>query len=264
MRRARLPKQAPGSGSAAGDWSPVDRGWYLVLDLWRGAGKLPEEVAALHAQHPGAIAIVDERGLCVYRNVYRPGDLGVLLDLWPLVRGWPGVALSLSGWPAEPADIDAFLERYVDHVISEGRPDGQCVEGVDFPRHLGCRDRCVVLRWTGEAEGAVGPYWFDFTRDVGRGEWMLDRHRLRHYLQPIRERGGCPALNMAAIDAALRIQPDRILVASGGIWRLVTYNSVERLEPRDAERYHADLAKRFRPHADWRQDTTKLRIGPED
>jgi len=235
-------------------WSPADRGWVLVLDFRRVDVEKIDAAIALHARQPGAVRMLDERGTCIYRNIYRPPDLALFRDLWRLASEWPGTQAYLSGQPTDRDEIDAFIDRYVDHVLSEGREERSCADHGDYPAHLGCRDHHIRLRLGPELRDSRRPYWFDFARPLSRGEWLLDRHRMQAFLSPLRQRNGCPALSFPRIGAAIDRLPERLDVT--GIWRYepnpLGYPATRRLVPRHSDRYHAYLAKLFRESEEWR------------
>ncbi len=235
-------------------WSPVDRGWYVVLDFRRIDVRGIDEAIALHAEHPGAVRMLDERGGCIYRNTYRAGDLAEFRSLWRLAGDWPGVQAHLGGWPADRGDIDAFTDCHVDHVLSEGRDVQACADYGEYPSYLGCRDRHIRLSLGPTMIDPERPHWFDFARPVAKSQWMLDRHRMRSFLSPLRRRAACPALSWPLMESAIDRLPEQLEVA--GIWRYepnpLGYPAPRRLVPRNADRYHAFLSKLFREGDEWR------------
>ena len=53
----------------------VDRGWYAVTEFERTASVNFQRTVELSRRHPGCAALIDERNILIYRNVYRKEDL---------------------------------------------------------------------------------------------------------------------------------------------------------------------------------------------
>jgi hypothetical protein len=249
------PRSLPGGDEAS--WVPVDRGWNLVLDFQRIDRPDMEQIIARHADHPAAVRILDERGTCIYRNIYQPEDLLLFRQQWRALSGWPGVNLYLQGWPAAAEEIDHFLDCHIEHILGEGRDPGRCAEGKLFPDYLGCRDSHIRLRYHPGPPDSTRPHWFELSRPLSPESWALDSHRIQAFLNRLRRRAACPALSFSRIDACLARLPERIDVAETGIWKYdytpLAIPFQKRLIPRDADRYHAYMEQLFRDSGVWQQ-----------
>lgn len=232
------------------EWTPVDRGWHIVLDFRRIETAGIESAIALHSTHPEAVRILDERGACVYRSIYRGQHLREFRELWRRVAAWPGVQIHLNGLQADANEIEAFLDCHIDHVLSAGRKPEECVGVDDFPSHVGCRDHQIRFRYRAGPPQPARPHWFELSRPISPATWVLDRHRMAAHLGRLRQRAACPALSWPQAEAALKLLPDRIEVSDRGIWRYehdrFAIPFEKRLVPRDVDRYHAYMAQLFR------------------
>lgn len=225
------------SGSRA-EWKAVDRGWYAILDFRGDRRRRIDDARDMNATHPGAVRIVDEQGSIVHRNVYRPQDLRELAALWAIVGEWPGTEVYIEGRPIKARAVEEFLDCYVEKVISEGRPPSRCSDFVGHPSYIGCRDRHVAidLRQTDDRI-PQRPYWFEFAQARTPSDWRIDPAKIRHFLEPIAPREGCPALRDTGqwIDRL----PTRVEVPGAGVWRVVRAPQGPVLAPRDRGRYEA-------------------------
>ncbi len=252
-----VPESGDGADDERGEWTPVDRGWNLVLDFQRLDRPDMDEIVARHALHPGAVRLLDEQGACIHRNIYQAKDLRLFRENWRRLSGWPGVQAYLNGWPASGEEIESFLDCHIEHVLDQGHDADRCAVGGEFPDHLGCHDYHIRLRYRPGPPESARPHWFELSRPLSPETWMLDTHRIQAFLNRLRDRMACPALSFQQINACLKQLPERIDVAETGIWKYdytpLAVPFEKRLIPRDADRYHAYMEQLFRNSGVWDQ-----------
>lgn len=161
--------------------------------------------------HPNFIALMDERNVLVYRNIYRQDALAQFQEMYKLIKHWKGAKLYLSG---ERVDFDMLgggircylqKEQIACEQFSEADVSHRSNTG-----YLGCRRSHISMAWhPSQPFDRFG--WFMFG--------ALDSYRMYHIkkeelegavISDLIEYRACPLLEFDTIHQIIRQLPERI------------------------------------------------------
>ena len=195
----------------------VNRGWYAVTEFERAASVNFQKTLELSRRHPGFAALIDERSIVIYRNVYRKEDLLEFQAMVKLIKNWRGTKLYLNGERIEADGLGAGISCFIHTVLSQGATAAQPEQCRIFssaaaaPRGcVGCRRSRMSMAWDG-AGSPDAPVWFAFGHLDANLVYHIHREDLENaVISELLEYEQCPLLDLEGARRFLRSLPKRI------------------------------------------------------
>lgn len=202
------------------------REWYIVTEFERTPSVNFRRAVELSQTHPGFAALMDERNILIYRNIYRKEELLQFQALLKLIKNWKGSKLYLNGERVEAENLGSGIQCFAQTVLSAGtsseRPE-QCQifqrEAATASGCLGCRRSHVSMEWQGQASAETS-VWFAFGHVDKNQVYQLRQENLESaVMSELLEYHYCPLLRFEQIQAFLRAFPKRIDPRKDREWR---------------------------------------------
>ena len=202
------------------------REWYVVTEFERTPSINFRRAVELSQTHPGFAALMDERNILIYRNIYRKEELLQFQALLKLIKNWKGTKLYLNGERVEAENLGSGIQCFAQTVLSAGtvseRPE-QCqmfwCGAATASGCLGCRRSHVSMTWEGECSTDL-PIWFAFGYLDKNRVYQLRQENLESaVMSELLEYHYCPLLRLDQIQAFLRSFPKRIDPRKDREWR---------------------------------------------
>jgi len=200
--------------------------WYVVTEFERTPSVNFRRAVELAQTHAGFAALMDERNILIYRNIYRKEELLQFQALLKLIKNWKGTKLYLNGERVEIDSLGSGIQCFTQTVLSAGtvseRPE-QCQmfqrEAATASGCLGCRRSHVSMEWQGQFSTEL-PIWFAFGYLDKNQVYQLRQENLESaVMSELLEYHYCPLLRIEQIQAFLRTFPKRIDPRKDREWR---------------------------------------------
>jgi hypothetical protein len=195
----------------------VDRGWYVVTEFERTPSINFQRTVELAKTHPEFTALIDERNVMIYRNIYRESDLLHFQQMYKLIKNWKGAKLYVKGdridFDMIGSGIQCYLRTILQGEASRHDPDG-CKMFEPAASHflgcLGCHRSHVSMEWHRSCPSSI-PVWFAFGGLNHNQVYIIHKQDLEsEAIGELIDYRFCPLLNLAAIRECIGRLPDRI------------------------------------------------------
>ncbi len=212
----------------------ADRGWYLAVEFRQSSSPKFESAVRMAGKHPGFTVLIDEGGNCIYRTLYRPGELKPLPRLLSLIRAWKETRLYVCGHETTVEAVETWLPCYQHY---EGTSHPPCRE----PLRQGHLARRVGCHWAGiSLEMSEWDAWYRLGTLDADGVFHLNREALSARIHAWeRSYAGCPLADGDLLRRVVAALPDTIDPRTDKRWTLrhPYYSEEVRLTPQSTKNY---------------------------